>query len=336
MTDTGGEPRIWYTRRPIDAVERYKSCYQHHVGSPQPLDHRKGGPPPQSSEHLASPSDGYAICAGRMTNSLTAWTRAVTASKGHPHALLEFPLIARRRETHPLNISAPQRFACRFVGGGGGGKKKKKKKKKRGGGGGGGGGGPPHPPPPPPPPLCKSSSLSVIARPPRPPKRQVTDHSHHRGRPRIPALRHHEQAQGFCSAFPTHSRLSPISAGASRCRLNLGPAYAAATSFQRLLFATCPSGTGTGTILKPARKIASSLNVIVPEWPVAKPLPVMFWIRGGGNEGGISLEGALYGQRPPCQPRRHSRRRQLPPRHVGLPCRSGTHGRIRPSRFHNL
>lgn len=30
------------------------------------------------------------------------------------------------------------------------------------------------------------------------------------------------------------------------------------------------------------------LNVIVPEWPVTKPLPVMFWIHGGANEGGTA------------------------------------------------
>jgi para-nitrobenzyl esterase len=35
------------------------------------------------------------------------------------------------------------------------------------------------------------------------------------------------------------------------------------------------------------------LNVIVPEWPVIKPLPVMFWIHGGANEGG-SASSALY------------------------------------------
>ncbi len=35
------------------------------------------------------------------------------------------------------------------------------------------------------------------------------------------------------------------------------------------------------------------LNVIVPEWPVAKPLPVMFWIHGGANEGGTASS-ALY------------------------------------------
>lgn len=35
------------------------------------------------------------------------------------------------------------------------------------------------------------------------------------------------------------------------------------------------------------------LNVIVPEWPVTKPLPVMFWIHGGANEGGTASS-ALY------------------------------------------
>jgi para-nitrobenzyl esterase len=35
------------------------------------------------------------------------------------------------------------------------------------------------------------------------------------------------------------------------------------------------------------------LNVIVPEWPVRKPLPVMFWIHGGANEGGTASS-ALY------------------------------------------
>ncbi len=35
------------------------------------------------------------------------------------------------------------------------------------------------------------------------------------------------------------------------------------------------------------------LNVIVPEWPVVKPLPVMFWIHGGANEGGTGSS-ALY------------------------------------------
>jgi para-nitrobenzyl esterase len=30
------------------------------------------------------------------------------------------------------------------------------------------------------------------------------------------------------------------------------------------------------------------LNVITPAWPVKKPLPVMFWIHGGGNEGGTA------------------------------------------------
>ena len=35
------------------------------------------------------------------------------------------------------------------------------------------------------------------------------------------------------------------------------------------------------------------LNVIVPEWPVEKPLPVMFWIHGGANEGGTASS-ALY------------------------------------------
>jgi para-nitrobenzyl esterase len=35
------------------------------------------------------------------------------------------------------------------------------------------------------------------------------------------------------------------------------------------------------------------LNVIVPAWPVTKPLPVMFWIHGGANEGGTASS-ALY------------------------------------------
>ncbi len=35
------------------------------------------------------------------------------------------------------------------------------------------------------------------------------------------------------------------------------------------------------------------LNVIVPVWPVTKPLPVMFWIHGGANEGGTASS-ALY------------------------------------------
>ena len=35
------------------------------------------------------------------------------------------------------------------------------------------------------------------------------------------------------------------------------------------------------------------LNVIVPSWPVTRPLPVMFWIHGGANEGG-SASSALY------------------------------------------
>jgi para-nitrobenzyl esterase len=35
------------------------------------------------------------------------------------------------------------------------------------------------------------------------------------------------------------------------------------------------------------------LNVIVPKWPVKKPLPVMFWIHGGANEGGTASS-ALY------------------------------------------
>ena len=35
------------------------------------------------------------------------------------------------------------------------------------------------------------------------------------------------------------------------------------------------------------------LNVIVPDWPLAKPLPVMFWIHGGANEGGTASS-ALY------------------------------------------
>lgn len=35
------------------------------------------------------------------------------------------------------------------------------------------------------------------------------------------------------------------------------------------------------------------LNVIVPRWPVSKPLPVMFWIHGGANEGGTASS-ALY------------------------------------------
>jgi para-nitrobenzyl esterase len=30
------------------------------------------------------------------------------------------------------------------------------------------------------------------------------------------------------------------------------------------------------------------LNVMTPEWPAKKPLPVMFWIHGGGNEGGTA------------------------------------------------
>jgi para-nitrobenzyl esterase len=30
------------------------------------------------------------------------------------------------------------------------------------------------------------------------------------------------------------------------------------------------------------------LNVITPAWPAKKPLPVMFWIHGGGNEGGTA------------------------------------------------
>ncbi len=35
------------------------------------------------------------------------------------------------------------------------------------------------------------------------------------------------------------------------------------------------------------------LNVITPAWPAAKPLPVMFWIHGGANQGG-SGSGSLY------------------------------------------
>jgi para-nitrobenzyl esterase len=35
------------------------------------------------------------------------------------------------------------------------------------------------------------------------------------------------------------------------------------------------------------------LNVITPVWPTAKPLPVMFWIHGGANQGG-SGSGSLY------------------------------------------
>jgi len=35
------------------------------------------------------------------------------------------------------------------------------------------------------------------------------------------------------------------------------------------------------------------LNVMTPVWPAIQPLPVMFWIHGGGNEGG-SASSALY------------------------------------------
>ena len=35
------------------------------------------------------------------------------------------------------------------------------------------------------------------------------------------------------------------------------------------------------------------LNVVTPVWPVKQPLPVMFWIHGGANEGG-SASSALY------------------------------------------
>ncbi len=35
------------------------------------------------------------------------------------------------------------------------------------------------------------------------------------------------------------------------------------------------------------------LNVITPSWPAKKPLPVMFWIHGGANEGGTASS-ALY------------------------------------------
>jgi para-nitrobenzyl esterase len=35
------------------------------------------------------------------------------------------------------------------------------------------------------------------------------------------------------------------------------------------------------------------INVTTPAWPAAKPLPVMFWIHGGANEGG-SGSGSLY------------------------------------------
>jgi len=35
------------------------------------------------------------------------------------------------------------------------------------------------------------------------------------------------------------------------------------------------------------------LNVVTPVWPAAKPLPVMFWMHGGANEGG-SGSGSLY------------------------------------------
>ena len=39
---------------------------------------------------------------------------------------------------------------------------------------------------------------------------------------------------------------------------------------------------------KTGREDCLFLNVIVPEWPVTGPLPVMFWIHGGANEGGTA------------------------------------------------
>ena len=37
------------------------------------------------------------------------------------------------------------------------------------------------------------------------------------------------------------------------------------------------------------------LNVVTPEWPVKKPLPVMFWMHGGANTGGTG-SGSLYNE----------------------------------------
>ena len=70
------------------------------------------------------------------------------------------------------------------------------------------------------------------------------------------------------------------------------------------------------------------LNVIVPAWPVVKPLPVMFWIHGGANEGGTASS-ALYKDGTLVNHGVLSRYRQLSPRHLRIPRPSRAHRRNR-------
>ena len=45
---------------------------------------------------------------------------------------------------------------------------------------------------------------------------------------------------------------------------------------------------GTGATLETSQRRLPLPELVTPDWPAKKPLPVMFWIHGGANEGGTA------------------------------------------------
>ena len=94
---------------------------------------------------------------------------------------------------------------------------------------------------------------------------------------------------GIPYARASHRR-SPLARTASL--QSPGPEFATATTFG----APCSQpdlGDWNRHDAETGKEDCLFLNVIVPAWPIPKPLPVMFWIHGGANEGGTASS-ALY------------------------------------------